>query len=316
MVAVDAALAQSSVRPPEYYGIERVEDGVAYRLLGGKRPLKLLYPVPADEVPRMIAHSIEATVTSLDMLRTIAANTSRAAASSSSRPLGIHLWLNVGYRTTGIATGEELSAALNDLAQSKTLVCKSIGTKYPYEKGITTFADFYKHKAADLRTAISAPNSLHAKCSSAFRALLKSLPKPYNPTIHVHSGTSFEVYAAAVDDFTNMITVGNLFFYGLKPRACAWTLEIQQVAQLPKGLCLDNACQPATKAPMQVATLYNRVPVDSVYLVTPRSSHRLEVLDADLNYGKLVVRVPKSCGPALALALVGSARFEARRTFF
>jgi len=321
MVAFDAVLLKHpSVKPPEYYGIERVEDGIAYRLLGGRRSLKLLYPVPIEYTPQLLTHNIEPTVTSRAMLRALA-----DAIPDNARPLGVHLWLNVGYRTTGIATTDELIAALDDLARSKTktkipaLLCKSIGTKYPYEKGITTFADFYQHKATDLRAAIAAPTSMHTKCSGTFRELLRSCLSslPTSP-VRIHSATSFEVYAGAVDDFTDMITVGNLFYYGFKPTPCIWKLEVQQVAQLPKHHCLDNACDPETKVPMQVVTLFNRIPIDCVYLVFPASrgkrsraaSYRLGLITADLNYGKIVVRLPKSC------VLTDGAFFEARRTFF
>jgi hypothetical protein len=269
----------------DFYGIERLEDGIAYRILGGTTRLKLLYPIPASETSKLYEYNIEPTIVSLQALKALIEH----APKKPSTPLPIHIWLNVGYRTTGIATPEELHAVMMLMQNSpETVFCHAIGTKFPYEQDISTFSDFYKYTPASIKARILKHNSWHTPCATRFNELVA----PHrHESILLHNATSFEVYANEVDPSTSLITVGNLFYYGFKSRIYKWPLELQQLASLPVGHCLSNDCKPLSH-PMQIATLFSRIPTATIFSKTNNKNKiLLTILEEDLNYGKVVVKI-------------------------
>ena len=279
MLQFDDALGVSKSAAPAYYGIERIEDGIAYRLRGGKVPLKLLYPVSTTETANLFEYNIEPTIASLSALRDLLQH--RTA------PLGIHLWLNTGYRTLGLATKDELAIALGLIRKTNSFTCKGIGSKFPYEDGISTFSDFYKHVPTKLKATLSSASSQHMKHSLNFKNFLQGQQLPDG--VLVHTATSFEVYARTIDAGTNLITVGNLFYYGFRPTTYTWPLEFQQVTTITQGHHLNNTT--VATAPIRVATLISKIPTHHIVLGgNPRA---LGIVDEDLNYGKVVVRIPK-----------------------
>ena len=291
-----------------YFGIERVADGVSYRLRGGKMPLKLLYPVPAIETHTLINYKIEPTVVSVSALQQIIKTID---ATNATHPptfvLPLHLWLNTGYRTTGLASREELGEILELIDASKHVTCRAIGSKFPYESDITTFSDFYKHTPKTLNNLIKGPSSMHSSCLSKFHEILGNDITNKYTNLLIHSGTSFEVLGNAVDPKTNMITVGNLFYYGFSPRTYKWPLEIQQISNLSSNQYVNISTR--LLKPEVVATLFSRIPTQHI-AVGGTADKPLQILDEDLNYGKVVVRLSKS------IKKHESPKFFAKRRFF
>ena len=301
MFDFDKALL-SSKSLPEFYGIERLEDGIAYRLLGGTTRLKLLYPVPASETSKLYEYNIEPTIVSLQALKALVEH----APKKLSTPLPIHVWLNVGYRTTGIATSEELHAVMMLMqTSSHTVFCQAIGTKFPYEKDIATFSDFYKYTPASIKSRILKSHSWHTPCAIRFNELVAPYRDQQSVPVLLHNATSFEVYAGAVDPSTSLITVGNLFYYGFKSKVYKWPLELQQLTSLPVGHCLSNDCKPLSQ-PLQIATLFSRIPTANIFSKNKKTL--LTILEEDLNYGKVVVEI-KGSSPT-------SNAYMAERKFF
>lgn len=283
----------------DYYGIERIEDGITYRLMGGKTPLKMLYPVPSAHFHNLFAYNIEPTIVSLQSLESLV-----KAAARTHTPLPVHLWINSGYRSVGIDSATEFIACVNLIKRHSTIIkCQAVGTKFPYEKGITTFSDLYKFTPKEVNALVRAPNSFHNRCMQTFNDIIA---QEKHAAPFTHYATSFEVYANAVTSSTNFITVGNLFYYGFKPKVYSWPLELQQIADLPVGQCLVNDCAPhVLKRPIHAATLFSRIPTQHIYAGANKPP--LEILDEDLNHGKVVVSLKQKQIPRT---------FTARRKFF
>lgn len=237
----------------DYFCVPTMEDGIALREAGVDAPIMVLYLTEASYAPLLLHYGLEPAAYSLAWVDEANRLLQRARGT-----MKVHLWIDTGMSREGVMPDDALALA-RAVNQSPKLHLQGIATH---------FCCLGKEDLAAIR-ADNLDNHT-ALQKHRFDEVVKAIrAEGIGLDAIVHAATSDALRFGITPVYYDMLRIGTMLFENPSPehRNYTWKTKILQVKTLPKGWCIDYACEATAEADTRVG-LVAHVPNEEVtYLV-------------------------------------------------
>ena len=255
--------AMARVTKVDYFCVPNLQDGIALRAAGVKTPIMVLYLTEASNAPVLLHYDLEPAAYSLAWVEE-----ANRLLQRSSGVLKVHLGIDTGMSREGVLPADALALA-RAVNGSPKLHLQGIATHFC----CITKADPAAIKNGDLANHTAVQKRRFDEVVAAIRA------EGIGRDAIIHAGASDVLRDGVTPVYYDMLRVGTMLFANPSPehRNYAWKTKIRQVKTVPKGWCIDYACDVTAKADTRIG-LVAHVPHDEVTYVV-RGQTVKELLD-------------------------------------
>ena len=199
----------------DVYCIIDILDGLMLRTHGINKPLVLLYWHPAEKAGLMHQWSLEPAALNLEWVQTAG-----KVLKGVSRPLKVHLWIDVGMGREGVHPKDVLPLA-RAIAACPVLKLQGIGTHFPLNMKTT--------KAGTTWATYGDYTSYQRIFEDTLRTLTSANLLPTD--VIIHAATSNAIHSKQEGLYYDMVRIGSLIYYGEEPQR-HFTQAILQVKDI------------------------------------------------------------------------------------
>lgn len=241
----------------DYFCVPRIQDGIALRKAGVKKPIMIMYLTKADFLPLLLHYKLEPAAFSQSWVEQV-----NRMMKDTNSILKIHLWVDTGISREGVMPDEALPLA-REIHKSRNLHLQGIATHFCCldEDDVTAL-----RKKTESQTKDAVKDSETVSQKLRFDKIVNEIHAEgigLNAIIHASSGDGLRYGLRPI--YYDMLRVGTLLFENPNPKSrnYSWKTTILQIKKLPKGWCIDYGCEERVEKD-SIVGLVSHIPDDEV----------------------------------------------------